>query len=97
MAGYGSYKVQNMAITTLRVNNLSPEVPETYNPVIIKAGDVIDIDCKENMVYKNGDSFLQYLDIGSTFFPINPGETSLNIYSSTTQLSAAISFEERFN
>lgn len=97
MAGYGSYKVQNMAITTLRVNDLSPEVPETYNPVIIKAGDVIDIDCKENMVYKNGDSFLQYLDIGSTFFPINPGETSLNIYSSTTQLSAAISFEERFN
>lgn len=97
MAGYATYKVQNMALTTLKVNNLNPETPKEYNPIIMKAGDVIDIDCKENIVYKNGAKFMEYLDIGSTFFAIDPGQTSIDIYSSTTNLSAAISFEERFN
>lgn len=97
MAGYGTYKVQNMAVTTVRVNNLSPELPETYNPEIIKTGDIIDIDCKNNMVYKNGSSFLEAVDIGSTFFAIDPGETSINICSSTEEINAAIAFEERFN
>ena len=40
---------------------------------------------------------MEKVDIGSTFFPLVPGTNSVSVYSSTTSLSAAISFIEKFN
>lgn len=97
MAGYGSYKVQNMSLISLEVKALNEEqTVEEYNPIIFKEGDIIDIDCNENIIYKNGAKFMEYLDIGSRFFSLNTGLSSINIFSSTTELSAAVKFTERF-
>jgi len=41
---------------------------------------------------------MQYLDIGSTFFPLSPGKNDVSVATScTNQVSAAISFIEKFN
>lgn len=97
MAAYGSYKIQNMSMTCMNIHNLTPQTPEPFNPIIFTAGDRLDIDCNEGTVLKNGESFMEKIDIGSTFFPLVPGTNSVSVYSSTTSLSAAISFIEKFN
>jgi len=98
MAGYGSYAIQNMAMNVLYVTNSTPEVPEEYNQIIFEQGDIVNIDCFENKVYKNGDEFMQYLDVGSIFFPLSPGKNNISVATScSTQVSAAISFTEKFD
>lgn len=98
MAGYGSYPIQNMAMTTMCVTNHTPETPEEYNQIIFESGDIVNIDCENNTVTKNGENFMQYLDIGSTFFPLSPGVNDVSVATSCEgQVSAAISFTEKFN
>lgn len=98
MAGYGSYTVQNMAMNTLYVTNHTPETPEEFNQIIFEAGDIVNIDCENNTVTKNGENYMQYLDIGSTFFALDPGVNDVSVATSCEgQVSAAISFTEKFN
>ena len=98
MAGYGSYTVQNMAMNTLYVTNHTPETPEEFNQIIFEAGDIVNIDCENNTVTKNGENYMQYLDIGSTFFALDPGVNEVSVATSCEgQVSAAISFTEKFN
>lgn len=98
MAAYGSYKVQNMALTHFFIYNSTPERPEEYNEVIFNQGDIVDIDCYNNTVTKNGENYMQHLDIGSTFFALSPGKNNVSVATScTSQVSAAISFTEKFN
>ena len=98
MAGYGSYPIQNMAMNMLYVTNHTPETPEEYNEIIFEPGDIVNIDCENNTVIKNGENFMQHLDIGSTFFPLSPGKNDISVSTScTSQVSAAISFVEKFN
>ena len=98
MAGYGSYPIQNMAMTTMCVTNHTPETPEEYNQIIFESGDIVNIDCENNTVTKNGENFMQYLDIGSTFFPLSPGVNDVSVATSCEgKVSAAISFTEKFN
>lgn len=98
MAGYGSYSIQNMAMNMLYVTNHTPETPDEYNEVIFEPGDIVNIDCENNTVIKNGENFMQHLDIGSTFFSLNPGINDVSVATSCEgQVSAAISFTEKFN
>lgn len=98
MAGYGSYTVQNMAMNALYITNHTPETPEEFNQILFESGDIVNIDCENNTVTKNGENFMQYLDIGSTFFSLNPGKNDVSVATSCEgQVSAAISFTEKFN
>ena len=98
MAAYGNYSVQLMKMTEVTINNTSPETPEEYNQIIFESGDIVNIDCENNTVIKNGENFMQYLDIGSTFFPLSPGVNDVSVATSCKgQVSAAISFTEKFN
>lgn len=98
MAGYGSYPIQNMAMNMLYVTNHTPKIPEEYNQIIFESGDILNIDCENNTVTKNGENYMQHLDIGSTFFPLNPGINNISVATSCQkQVSAAISFVEKFS
>jgi len=98
MAGYSSYELQKMYLNSVKVLDLTPETPEQYNEIIFNQGDIVDIDCYNNTVTKNGENYMQYLDIGSTFFPLSPGKNDVSVATScTNQVSAAISFIEKFN
>ena len=98
MAGYGNYSIQNMGMNMMHIFDLTPETPEEYNQIIFESGDIVNIDCENNTVTKNGENFMQYLDIGSTFFPLSPGVNDVSVATSCEgQVSAAISFTEKFN
>lgn len=98
MAGYSDYPVMNMGLDAVRVLDMTPETPEEFNEIIFEEGDVVDIDCENNTVKKNGENFMQHLDIGSVFFPLSPGKNDVSVAASCTDaISAAISFTEKFN
>lgn len=98
MAGYSDYDLQKMYLDSIKVYDMTPERPEEYNEVIFNQGDIVDIDCYNNTVTKNGENYMQHLDIGSTFFPLSPGKNNVSVATScTSQVSAAISFTEKFN
>jgi phage-related protein len=53
------------------------------SPIIIATtGDIIEIDCNTAAVRKNGVPFMQYLDLKSTFFPIEPSGVSVEFSAS---------------
>ena len=97
MAGYGNYPIQNMGMNMLHIFDMTPEIPEQFNQIIFESGDIVNIDCENNTVIKNGDDFIQHLDIGSTFFSLSPGVNNISVATSCkNQVSAAISFKEKF-
>lgn len=98
MAGYGDYPIQNMSIDAINTFDMSPETPEEFNEIIFEEGDMVDIDCENNTITKNGENYMQHLDIGSVFFPLSPGKNDVSVATSCTDgVSAAISFTEKFN
>lgn len=98
MAGYGDYPIQNMSIDAINTYDTSPEIPEEFNEIIFEEGDMVDIDCENNTITKNGENYMQHLDIGSVFFPLSPGKNDVSVATSCTdEVSAAISFTEKFN
>lgn len=60
-------RIKHITLTELNLVT-SVDVPE-----IIDVGDVIAVDCETGAVLKNGEPFLEELDISSEFFPLSPG------------------------
>lgn len=53
---------------------------ETEIPIIFHPGDVVEIDMNTNKIYKNGLLFMKYLQPGSDFFSLKPGENTVKIF-----------------
>lgn len=68
-------------------------------PNIFSAGDELVIDNESGKVTLNGTPYLDTLDIGSKFFPINQGSTEIGVVFSpwvTTQPTVKANFQERY-
>ncbi len=51
------------------------EIPEIFN-----IGDVVEIDMNRNKIFKNGLPFMKYLQPGSDFFSLEPGQNTLKVF-----------------
>ena len=56
------------------------DVNEPQIPIIGKKGDVIEFDHVTNNITINGESLMQYKDLASDFFALQPGENELAVY-----------------
>lgn len=67
-------------------------------PNIFSNGDKLVIDNNTGKVTLNGVPHLETLDIGSKFFPINPGTTDIGVIHSpwATQPAVKVLFQERY-
>ena len=67
-------------------------------PNIFSNGDKLVIDNNTGTVTLNGVPHLETLDIGSKFFPINPGTTDIGVIHSpwATQPAVKVLFQERY-
>lgn len=64
---------------------------------IFKAGDKLTVDTADCSVYLNdAEPFMQYVDVGSTFFPILAGKTEVQVNTDDTSATHLVEFEERF-
>lgn len=71
--------MKTMQASHMYVQELYPD-KVNESPIIFEAGDEVEVNCFDNSVTKNGEPFMQNVDIGSVFFPIEPGtmETVVN-------------------
>ena len=56
------------------------DVNEPQIPIIGKKGDVIEFDHVTNNITINGESLMEYKDLASDFFALQPGENELAVY-----------------
>lgn len=90
-------------IITITAKSSSPEFKITLNSdkflrmkYSVKNNDVIVIDCNKNLVTLNGERALEYLDIYSTFFDLEPGPNKI-IFTEGLTVSVNIQYKERWS
>lgn len=94
---FGKYS-SHPALTGFSVNDVKFRKDYVTNwkelPNLFGAGDKLIIDCEASQVYLNESLFMDVVDIGSTFFEVDEGETEIQFYHSsfagTPRISATI-------
>ena len=87
--------VDTMTFNRLVVNRLNEVAEEETDSIIFHEGDELRIDFANNEVFLNDVKDMRYIDIGSQFFEIEPGEFDLKI-SSDADITSSIIFNERW-
>ena len=61
------------------------------------AGDVIKVDCGEQMVYNNNEPIMEFVDVGSDFFSIDAFSSSeIRIISDDTNAETVVTYQKRY-
>lgn len=61
------------------------------------AGDVIKVDCGEQMVYNNGEPIMQFVDVGSEFFDVDAfSSTNVRVTSDDTNAQTNVTIQKRY-
>ena len=87
--------VDTMTFNRLVVNRLNEVTEEETDSIIFHQGDELRVDFANNEVLLNNVKDMRYIDIGSEFFEIEPGEYDLRI-SSDADITSSIIFNERW-
>ena len=87
--------VDTMTFNRLIVNRLNKVTEEETDTVIFHQGDELKVDFANNEVFINNTKNMKYVDVGSKFFEIPPGEYDLKI-SSDSDITSSIIFNERW-
>lgn len=89
-------KCTSMGLSDVKVYELNPEATEEKNILYFEQGDVVDLDFENGDCYINGEKRNDLVDIGSTYFPIEPGEANLQLVSDDKEASLAVQIKERW-
>ena len=90
---HSSYNPLPVYFNTMIVNE---ELPDTDDiPLLIKEGDDIHIDMKENLVMINNEPVLEEKDFGSDFFEVSKGFTEMFI-SPTNTFDTSAYWQDRY-
>ena len=84
-----------MTFNRLVINRLNEVTEEETDSIIFHQGDELRVDFANNEVLLNNVKDMRYIDIGSEFFEIEPGEYDLKI-SSDADITSSIIFNERW-
>lgn len=96
--GVMAYKTNTatyMALKDLRVKTLDIPIKTNDVPLILRAGDVLEIDNERGAILKNGVPFFEYLNPASTFIKLKKGENGLVIAPYDSFINGSISYTER--
>lgn len=89
-------KASAMSLNDLVVKNLKPKTTEVNKNVkIFEEGDTLEIDCCNGEIRLNDEDFSSYVDVGSQFFELVPGENIIKISSDDDEIVSSIIFNER--
>ena len=89
-------KASAMSLNDVVVKNLKPKTIEiNKNVKIFEAGDTLEIDCCNNEIRLNNEDFSSYVDVGSQFFELIPGENIIKVSSDDAEIVSSIIFNER--
>ncbi|MDF3254998.1 MULTISPECIES: distal tail protein Dit [Bacillus] len=92
---YNSNTACYMACKDIRVKTLDTQVKEEQVPLIMRAGDVLEIDNETGAILKNGQPFYEYLNPASTFIKLRKGENGLIVTPYNSFINGTITYTER--
>lgn len=85
-----------VGISDIKVYELNPESEEISNIKYFKAGDKVDLDFENGDCYVNNELRNDLVDIGSSYFRVNEGETTLQVVSDDTSASLGVLIREKW-
>lgn len=71
-------------------------VDNTQNQTIFQAGDELVVDMNDSSARLNGDLIMNQLDIGSTFFPIDPGTSEVRVLTDDQSATHTVTYTPRY-
>ena len=85
-----------VGISDIRVYDLSPESEEQSNIKYFESGDKLDLDFENGDCYLNNQLRNDLVDIGSSYFTVDEGETTLQVVSDDTTASLGVLIREKW-
>lgn len=85
-----------VGISDIKVYELNPESEEISNIKYFKAGDKVDLDFENGDCYLNNELRNDLVDIGSSYFTVDEGETTLQVVSDDTTASLGVLIREKW-
>jgi predicted phage tail component-like protein len=85
-----------VGISDIRVYDLSPESEEQVNVKYFESGDKLDLDFENGDCYLNNELRNDLVDIGSIYFTVDEGETTLQVVSDDKSASLGVLVREKW-
>ena len=89
-------KCSAMCISHIEVQSLTPKTSTEQDVTYFKQGDVLDLDFEHSNCYLNRELRNDLVDIGSTYFSIDPGETEIVVNSDDANASLSVAVKEKW-
>lgn len=85
-----------VGISDIKVYELNPESEEQVNVKYFESGDKLDLDFENGDCYLNNELRNDLVDIGSSYFTVDEGETTLQVVSDDTTASLGVLIREKW-
>lgn len=85
-----------VGISDIKVYELNPESEEQVNIKYFESGDKLDLDFENGDCYLNNELRNDLVDIGSSYFTVDEGETTLQVVSDDTTASLGVLIREKW-
>lgn len=85
-----------VGISDIKVYELNPESEEQENIKYFESGDKLDLDFENGDCYLNNELRNDLVDIGSIYFTVDEGETTLQVVSDDTTASLGVLIREKW-
>lgn len=85
-----------VGISDIKVYELNPESEEQVNIKYFESGDKLDLDFENGDCYLNNELRNDLVDIGSSYFTVDEGETTLQVVSDDTSASLGVLIREKW-
>ena len=85
-----------VGISDIKVYELNPESEEISNIKYFESGDKLDLDFENGDCYLNNELRNDLVDIGSTYFTVDEGETTLQVFSDDKSASLGVLVREKW-
>lgn len=95
VGAYGTYTPATMEQRDIFITKLDKESLVNAVPLILRAGDVLDIDNETGAILKNGQPFYQYLNPASSFIKLQKGANGISILPADSFENGTVTYTER--
>lgn len=89
-------KLSGCGVSDIKVYELNPKAEEQQNIIYFQQGDILDLDFENSNCYLNEELHNELVDIGSSYFQIDPGETEIAINSDDLDANMTIALREKW-
>ena len=90
-------KSSAMSLNHIEVQELNPKSDnEDKNIVYFKEGDILEIDCENHRCFLNDEPCDDLVDIGSRYFEVPAGESTINVHSNDDGIVTGVVYREKW-